>query len=449
MYLVLVCRRIQNTQSKDDAMFAKAMEETVYTDISASQGSLARGSAAKHVAFYLDHLGGGGVQKVWLILAGTLAQRGHQVDLLLCEAEGPLVAQVPNQVRVIELSPSPLVAAGRQFITAEPKGIDPFWGLLLVATKASGTLPFFPDLVRYLRSERPYALYAATPHMNLEAVRARKQADVPTRLIISDHNNLAEGHPLVSGMSRYYLPPLLRKAYRLSDAVVAVSDGVREDIAARTGLARNRIKTIYNPAVSPELHSQAEEPLDHPWFQPGAPPVILGVGRLGQAKDFPNLIRAFARVRQTRQARLVILGEAKNVRKTAKRRARLVELATELGVSEDLDIPGFAQNPYKYMRHAGVFVLSSRYEGLGNVLIEALASGCPVVSTDCPSGPSEILENGNYGPLVPVEDDAALAKAIESVLDNPLPRRLLRERADLFSVDQAVDQYEALLVARR
>lgn len=437
---------VQSTQSRGDRMFAKAMGETVHTDIAASRRDSAKDPAVKHVAFFLDHLGGGGVQKVWLILAGALAQRGHRVDLLLCEAEGPLAAQVPDQVRVIELSRSSVFNAGRQFLLADAKGVVPFWGLLLVATSASGTQPYYSDLVRYLRSERPYALYAATPHMNLEAIRARKQAGVPTRLIVSEHNNLVAGHPLVTGLSRYYLPPLLRRAYKLADAVVAVSNGVADDVAARTGLARERITTIYNPAVTPQLLSQSEEPLDDPWFLPDAPPVVLGAGRLGHAKDFPTLIRAFARVRKLRPARLMIIGEAKTPRKTDKRRARLVALAEELGVAADVKIPGFVQNPFKYMRHAGVFVLSSRYEGLGNVLIEAMATGSPVVSTDCPSGPSEILDNGYYGPLVAVGDDAALSKAIVSVLDNPPNRKLLQERAEMFTVDRAVDSYERLLL---
>jgi glycosyltransferase involved in cell wall biosynthesis len=317
--------------------------------------------------------------------------------------------------------------------------------LLFAVTKASATLPYFPDLVRYLSNEEPFAIYAASAHMNLEASIARKQAGATGRLILSDHIFLAAGHPLVRGLSRFYLPPLLRRAYESATATVAVSDGVGDDVAARTGLARDRIITIYNPAVTPQLLNQAEEPLDHPWFQPGEPPVILGAGRLGQAKDFPNLIRAFSRVRKKRPVRLVILGEAKHPKKTAKRCAQLMALADELGVAADVELPGFIQNPYRYMRHAGVFVLSSRYEGLGNVLIEALACGCPAVSTDCPSGPAEILGNGEYGALVPVGDDAALAEAIQSVLDNPPQRNILRKRAAMFSVDRAVDRYESLL----
>jgi glycosyltransferase involved in cell wall biosynthesis len=229
------------------------------------------------------------------------------------------------------------------------------------------------------------------------------------------------------------------------DAVVAVSNGVADDINRRTGFPRKRINTVYNPSVTPHLVGKSKEKLNHPWFAPGQPPVILGAGRLGRAKDFPNLIQAFAKVRQQRPVRLMILGEAKHPRKTSKRRTQLTALAESLGVSEDLALPGFAQNPYKYMANAGVFVLSSLYEGLPNVLIEALACGCPVVSTDCPSGPLEILDNGKYGALVPMADATALADAIVSVLKRPPSAELLRERANLFTVDKSVDRYETLL----
>jgi glycosyltransferase involved in cell wall biosynthesis len=172
---------------------------------------------------------------------------------------------------------------------------------------------------------------------------------------------------------------------------------------------------------------------------------VLGVGRIGRQKDFATLIRAFARVRAQRAARLVILGEAKNAAKHAERVARLRELAEQLGVAADVELPGFAANPFAYMARAAVFALSSRYEGLGNVLIEAMACGCPVVSTDCPVGPSEILAGGRYGRLVPVGDDAALADAILRTLDEPPAAALLRARAGDFSVERAVDGYLAAL----
>ena len=397
------------------------------------------------IAFFLAHLQGGGIQKVWVTIAEALMHRGYAVDLVVCETEGPLQAQIPERVRVVELRRSPRLQAGARYLAADPGGLAPWLGLILVASRASATQPYFPALVDYLRRARPRALYSATPHMNIEAEHALRLAGTPTRLIVSEHNTLVPDHPLARGLNKWYLPRLLRRAYRSADAVVAVSNGVAEDVAVRTGLPLSAITMIYNPVVTPMLARGAAEALSHPWFQADAPPVILGTGRLGQAKDFPTLIRAFARVRLNRPARLMILGEAKGARKTAKQQGRLMALAREAGVAADVELAGFVQNPFKYMARAAVFALSSRYEGLGNVLIEAMACGCPVVSTDCPSGPAEILDNGTYGPLVPVGDDEALAEAIMAVLDSPPDAGALRERAANFSVDQAVDRYEALL----
>jgi glycosyltransferase involved in cell wall biosynthesis len=219
-----------------------------------------------------------------------------------------------------------------------------------------------------------------------------------------------------------------------ADAVIAVSGAIAEDIAQHTGVARHRIRTIYNPTFTGDLVDKASAPLDHPWFERGCPPVILGVGRLAAQKDFPALLRAFAAVRGRRPARLVILGEGRL-------RRELMTLAHSLGIAADMDMPGYVSNPLAWMSRASVFVLSSTCEGLPGVLIEAMAAGCPVVSTDCPSGPAEILENGAYGRLVPVGDHLALAEAIAATLDAPHDPQRLRRRAADFSVTGAVDAY--------
>ena len=181
------------------------------------------------------------------------------------------------------------------------------------------------------------------------------------------------------------------------------------------------------------LFAKSEEALDHPWFLPGEPPVILGVGRLTQAKDFPTLIRAFALVRKKHPARLMILGEGEE-------RSKLETLVQELGLEKEVSLPGFVDNPYKYMKRAAVFVLSSKWEGFGNVLVEAMALGTPVVSTNCPSGPAEILENGRWGRLVPVGDVYALAEAIIETLDEE-HHPDVANRAKDFAVELAVEKY--------
>jgi glycosyltransferase involved in cell wall biosynthesis len=195
-----------------------------------------------------------------------------------------------------------------------------------------------------------------------------------------------------------FLLPVVQRTYLWADAIVAVSDGVADELSLITSIPRKDIMTIYNPIVTSELQRKAQVPLDHPWFTPGAPPVVLGAGRLRVQKDFPTLIRAFVRARAVRKIRLMILGGGKDERRDAQYKAQLLALADQLGVADDVALPGFVENPFAYMARASVFVLSSAWEGFGNVIVEALACGCPVVSTDCPSGPAEILENGKSIP---------------------------------------------------
>jgi glycosyltransferase involved in cell wall biosynthesis len=275
--------------------------------------------------------------------------------------------------------------------------------------------------------------------MNLAAIWARRLSGAQTKVVASER----VGYPHFLGADRRhkwrwrYLAPLLARNYPRADGIVAVSEGVADELAHYTGLARERISVIYNPVVTPAVYERAREPVTHPWFVERDRPVILGVGRLADMKDFSTLLRAFARLRAGRAARLVILGEGK-------RRRALEALVKELGVAEDVDLPGWAGNPYPFMANADLFALSSRGEGLPNALLEAMAVGCPVVSTDCPSGPREILDGGRYGPLVAVGDDAGLARAMAETLDAPPARNVLMERAAMFSQERSADAHLAL-----
>jgi glycosyltransferase involved in cell wall biosynthesis len=220
----------------------------------------------------------------------------------------------------------------------------------------------------------------------------------------------------INGLSRggnRWSPLLARLFYPWSDGIIAVSRGVAKDLTDVTGLPLERIHTIYNPTITPILLEKAKEPIDHPWFKPGELPVILGVGKLYEQKDFPTLLRAFARVRQVKPCRLVILGRGPQ-------RQKLNALTRELGLSQEVAMLGFVENPYAYMARAAVFVLSSAWEGLPNALIEAIALETPVVSTNCESGPQEILDHGKYGSLVPVGDSDAMAQAILEVLSGQI-----------------------------
>jgi glycosyltransferase involved in cell wall biosynthesis len=213
----------------------------------------------------------------------------------------------------------------------------------------------------------------------------------------------------------------MRWTYPYADAVVAVSGGVADDLSRTIRLARDRIRVIYNPVLTREMLEMSHDEVEYPWIGAGKP-VILAVGRLVEQKDFPTLVRAFAKVRRDRDAYLVILGEGEE-------RAHIEQIARELGLQESVFMPGFVSNPYACMRQATILALPSRWEGFGNVVVEAMACGTPVVASDCRSGPAEILEDGKWGELFPVGDSNAMAAAILRVLDGRRPDVEVRAQA--------------------
>jgi len=246
-------------------------------------------------------------------------------------------------------------------------------------------------------------------HANVLAIIARRISGVPVRLVALAPTTLSLWPQYRSALKDNVFPLLARGFYRWADSIVAVSHGVRSDLIESRVASREQVRVIYDPVITPEIFSKAQESIDHPWFAQNEVPIILGVGRLTKVKDYPTLIQAFERIRAEHPAKLVILGEGEE-------RYSLETLIQELGVGEDISLPGFVDNPFKYLARASVFVLSSRLEGLPNALIQALAIGTPVVSTDCASGPREILDSGRYGILVPVGDVNRLAEAvIESI----------------------------------
>jgi glycosyltransferase involved in cell wall biosynthesis len=226
----------------------------------------------------------------------------------------------------------------------------------------------------------------------------------------------------------------MRRYYPKLHRLIAVSQGVADDVIAITDMPDRQVTVVRNPTVTPAMLSAAALPVEHPWFAKDAPPVVLGVGRLTEQKDFPTLLRAFAEVVKQRDARLVILGEGQ-LRET------LLEQALQLGIADKVAFPGFTDNPWAWMHHAAVFVLSSRWEGSPNTLTEALALGTPVVSTDCPSGPRELLKGGNIAPLVPMGDIAALSEAILSTLSNPPEAAMLVNAVKDYHQDVSARRY--------
>jgi len=266
---------------------------------------------------------------------------------------------------------------------------------------------------------------------------AVRLSGLQVRTVLKQDNSLARSVEDSTDPLRRKLPRLLRLWYAQADAVVAVSAGVADEIAAVAQVPRAQIHVIHNPIDADRIARQAETIPDHPWFQPGQPPVLLAAGRLHPQKDYPTLLRAFASLRKERELRLAILGEGHE-------RPRLEQLIGGLGIGADVRLLGFQKNPFAFMARAAVFVLSSAWEGLGNVLIEALACGCPVVSTDCPHGPSEVLEKGRYGALVPVGDPEKLARAIGAALEGPGDAQAGLQRARAFDIRQIADHYVRL-----
>lgn len=242
--------------------------------------------------------------------------------------------------------------------------------------------------------------------------------------------------PLPAGERAVHL--LMKRLYPGADLIIANSSGTAADLA-RGGIApAGLIRVIHNPVVSEGLFEMQRDVVPHRWLQGGDIPVLIAVGRLHEAKDHATAIRALAAVRRTRAARLLILGEGPE-------RRRLAELAAGLGVGDSVDLPGFVANPHAWLSRSALLVSSSRWEGFGNVLVEALAAGTPVVSTDCPGGPREILDGGRFGRLVPVGDHEALARAVMETLDGPPPREIMIERAMAFSIGRIAPVYlEAL-----
>ncbi|MDF1585260.1 glycosyltransferase [Marinimicrococcus flavescens] len=397
------------------------------------------GAPEGRLAFLVGNLRGGGVQRITVILANAMAARGYRVDLVSGEAEGELCEQVDSRVRIVPLARSSYFPARLAALRADWGGAFRMLRPLFSGQNDSTTIHFFPALAAYLREERPASLFAATPFMNIEAVLARKLAGVPTRVVVSERTHFTASKSKKARRSQV-LAPVMRRAYLAADAITAVSHGVAEDLASSLDIPREAVTVLHNPTLTPDFRERVAQPLDHPWFRPGEPPVLLGVGRVAFQKDFPTLVRAFAAVRKRGTAcRLVIVGRYKKT-------DGIMNLAEELGVREHVDLVGFQPNPLPWMREARLLVLSSRFEGFPNVLLEALACGTPIVSTDCPSGPREILEEGEYGALVPVGDDAAMAEAIAAALDRPRDPERLRAHAAKFDHRSAIDRYLEVLL---
>jgi glycosyltransferase involved in cell wall biosynthesis len=328
------------------------------------------------IALTLPSLAGGGAQRVFLDLAQGLLDRSIDVDVVLVRDEGPLRDSVPSGAELVTLG-------GKEVSRAVPR------------------------LARYLRSRRPDVVVPAITHMNLCTLLAARLVRPRVPVVVTGVNHLTTAARHAVLFQDRITPRLARVGYPWADAVVALSEGVADDVASAARLPRSRVEVIPSPVNFGRLAAAAREQTDHPWLVDKTGPVLLAAGRLTEQKDFPTLLRALALLDD--DIRLVLLGEGEL-------RASLERLAQELGIAKRVDFPGFSRNHYPACAACDVFVLSSKWEGLPTVLIEALFLGAPIVSTDCPSGPAEILEGGRWGRLVPPGEPEALARAIRATL---------------------------------
>ena len=328
------------------------------------------------IAIFLLYMSAGGAQQVIMNLARALLREGFTVDLVLASVETEHMGHIPEGVNVVDLQ------SKREY---------------RAVTRLSG----------YLRRERPQVLLSGLHLANEVAILARLLSGADTKVIVMEHSIFSKATKNRTWKKRILLPLCVKYLYRLSDGIIAVSKAVSKDLLRIKGVPEEKVKVIYNMALLEDIYEKAEEPLPHPWFGGNEKPVILAVGRIEPSKDYSTLVRAFAEVRKKMEVRLVILGWGE-----LESRARLEKLAEQLGVKDDVFLPGEVKNPYPYFKQCELFVLSSIYEGLSMSLIEALALGYPVVSTDCQEGPPEVLDGGKFGETIPVRDAKAMEGAI-------------------------------------
>lgn len=363
------------------------------------------------IALLLPTLEIGGVERVFAHLSNGLRQCDVEVDLVVGRAGGAIGAEIEKDVRIIDLG-------------------------------ADRMMRSVPKLASYLRSRQPEALIAGMTHSTAAAIFARALAQQKTTIIATEHNTMSKIVANSRGLKYRMMPHWARWIVGRADVIVAVSSGVADDFAAQTGISRERIRVVYNPVIQNSLYAAAEADIAHPWFRSEEPPVILSVGRLDPQKDFPTLLRAFRLVRNWRPARLLILGEGPD-------RTRIEQTIRELGLDDDVSLPGTEPNPYPLMKRAAAFASSSRWEGFGVALVEALALGASVVATDCPHGPAEILCDGKYGALVPVGDHEAMAQALLTALNQTVLDQTahgdLSAHLEQFTVRQSAQNYLALV----
>lgn len=355
-----------------------------------------------YVSLFLPSLVGGGAERVFLTLAEGFINRGIRVDLIAAGGYGELIHDIDPRARLVDFGKTRIISA-------------------------------LPAMIRYLRTQNPQVLISALTHTNLVAIWAKKLAGSRTRLILTEHLSMQ----VRANLKHRMLYPLAGLFYPSADAIIAVSDGVAKDFR-RLMHSKTEVNVIYNPVNLERIMQLSQHAPEHPWLVKKECPVFVAVGRLHPNKDYPTMLQAFARIHAQLPSKLIILGKGSE-------RSRLEALIASHGLSDSVSMPGFVDNPYPYMRNADVFLMSSVFEGLMIVLIEALACGATIVATDCPSGPAEVLAGGEFGTLVPVGRPDLLAQAVMDACNEPIEKQKAIERAAWFDVNKITDHYLELI----
>lgn len=359
------------------------------------------------IAFFTPAPNYGGAQRVTVNIANSLAERGHDVDLVAGNLRGEFVNDIDDAVRTVDLD--------------------------VPRVPALGILAGVPHLKSYIESARPQVLFSSRTHTNITAILAARAATAELHVAATEHSDYTQ----VENLKERVTGALAAQTYRFADDIVAVSKGVAESVVRNTPVSVDETTVLHNPVDIEDVQTTAEKGVNHEWFADPTIETIVSVGRLERQKDLSTLLRAFDRLQESRsEVRLIIVGKGSE-------REQLESLATSLGIQNAVSFEGYVENPYAYMRGSSVFVLSSQYEGLPTVLIEALACGSSIVATDCPHGPREVLSDGEYGRLTPVGEPDALAATINEALEEPVPGVKSRQRAEDFSMEAGADRYEA------
>lgn len=357
----------------------------------------------KRVAIFLPSSRGGGAERSMISVANHFAKEGFNVDIAFVNAQGAFLKYVDPSVNVVDF-------------------------------QKSRTVYCLTKLIRYLFFAKPRVLICVMEHLSVVAIIAKAICRSRSKVIVSVRNTITERSVKQRWASR---DRIKRWIFQRADGYIAVSESAKDAFSATYGIEANDIKVIYNPLDLSEIDCLAEQVPRHPWARNKDLPIVLGVGRLTPQKDFLSLVKAFSLVREQIKCRLVILGEGEQ-------RQEIESAIKFFGLQDDVLLPGFVDPPYSWMKNSDVFVLSSAWEGLPGVLLQAMACGTPVVATDCPGGNAEILQNGKWGSLVPVGDHAALAQEIVNIIENG-SCKMPRSRAMDFCADAVMAQYKRLL----